>query len=69
MGFRIVCTLIVNGPTPLSPVTLLTYLNWLKTNTAYRALDARINFFTNYYSISPGMISQTPGLGRPRITW
>ena len=38
-------------------------LNWLKTNTAYRALDARINFFTNYYSISPGMISQTPGLG------
>jgi len=38
-------------------------LNWLKTNTAYRAMDARINFFTNYYSCSPGMISQVPGLG------
>jgi hypothetical protein len=38
-------------------------LAWLKTNTAYRALDARINFFTNYYSVSPGMVSQVPGLG------
>jgi hypothetical protein len=27
------------------------------------ALDDRIWFFTDYYSISPGMISQTPGLG------
>lgn len=29
----------------------------------YRDLDARIWFFTNYYSISPGMISQIPGKG------
>ena len=26
-------------------------------------IDARINFFTNYYSISPGMVSKTPGKG------
>lgn len=36
---------------------------WLRTNTAYRALDARTNFFTNYYSWSPGMVSQIPGKG------
>ncbi|EJM62484.1 DUF1254 domain-containing protein [Pseudomonas sp. GM48] len=29
----------------------------------YLALDARIWMFTNYYSISPGMMSQTPGKG------
>jgi len=29
----------------------------------YRALDNRMNFFTNYYSISPGMLSTTPGTG------
>jgi len=29
----------------------------------YRALDARIWFFTDYYSISPGMVSMTPGKG------
>jgi hypothetical protein len=29
----------------------------------YLDLDARIWFFTNYYSISPGMISQIPGKG------
>jgi len=36
---------------------------WMKTNTAYRAVDARTNFFTNYYSWSPGMVSQVPGKG------
>jgi len=32
-------------------------------NVGYLALDARINFFTNYYAVSPGMISYTPGRG------
>ena len=30
---------------------------------AYRDLDARTWFFTNYYSISPGMVSKIPGKG------
>ena len=38
-------------------------LAWMTTAGAYLALDARINFFTNYYSMSPGMISQIPGKG------
>jgi hypothetical protein len=38
-------------------------LSWINTAGRYLALDARINFFTNYYSISPGMISYTPGKG------
>jgi hypothetical protein len=29
----------------------------------FRALDARAWFFTDYYSISPGMVSMTPGKG------
>jgi hypothetical protein len=29
----------------------------------YRDLDARVWFFTDYYSISPGMVSMTPGKG------
>jgi hypothetical protein len=36
---------------------------WMTTDAGILALDSRINFFTNYYSISPGMLSQTPGLG------
>ena len=36
---------------------------WMTATEGILALDTRINFFTNYYSISPGMISQTPGLG------
>jgi hypothetical protein len=38
-------------------------LSWINTAGGYPALDPRINFFTNYYSISPGMISYTPGKG------
>jgi hypothetical protein len=33
------------------------------TNGGYRDLDARLWFFTDYYSISPGMVSMTPGKG------
>jgi hypothetical protein len=38
-------------------------LAWNRTAGKYLDLDARIWFFTNYYSISPGMISQIPGKG------
>jgi hypothetical protein len=38
-------------------------LSWMITAGGYLALDARINFFTNYYSVSPGMLSDTPGKG------
>lgn len=38
-------------------------LAWKRTPGGYVDLDTRIWFFTDYYSISPGMISQTPGKG------
>lgn len=38
-------------------------VTWKHTEHGYRDLDARIWMFTNYYSLSPGMISQTPGKG------
>ena len=38
-------------------------LSFLVRGTGYRGLDARIWFFTDYYSISPGMVSMTPGKG------
>jgi hypothetical protein len=38
-------------------------LSFVDTAGGFLALDARINFFTNYYSISPGMLSYTPGKG------
>jgi len=38
-------------------------LAWRRTAGGYLDLDARIWFFTDYYSISPGMLSQTPGVG------
>jgi len=38
-------------------------LAWTRNPSGYRALDARIWFFTDYYSISPGMVSQTAGKG------
>lgn len=34
-----------------------------KSKAGVRALDARTWFFTDYYSISPGMVSMTPGKG------
>jgi hypothetical protein len=48
--------------TPAKPSGELN-LSWINTASGYLALDARINFFTNYYSISPGMLSYTPGKG------
>jgi hypothetical protein len=38
-------------------------LAWSRMPAGYRALDNRVNFFTNYYSVSPGMLSKTPGVG------
>ena len=36
---------------------------WTRRDGGYIDLNARIWFFTDYYSLSPGMISQTPGKG------
>ena len=36
---------------------------WTRRDGGYTDLNARIWFFTDYYSLSPGMISQTPGKG------
>ena len=38
-------------------------LSWNRKAEGYLDLDTRIWFFTDYYSISPGMISQIPGKG------
>jgi hypothetical protein len=38
-------------------------LSFLTRQGSYRQLDARDWFFTDYYSISPGMVSMTPGKG------
>jgi hypothetical protein len=48
--------------TPSNPGGALD-LSWRRTAGGYLDLDARIWFFTDYYSISPGMISQVPGKG------
>jgi hypothetical protein len=48
--------------TPANPGGALD-LAWRRTAGGHLDLDARIWFFTDYYSISPGMISQTPGKG------
>jgi hypothetical protein len=48
--------------TPINPGGALD-LAWDRVAGHYLDLDARIWFFTNYYSISPGMISQIPGKG------
>jgi hypothetical protein len=38
-------------------------LAWVNTVGGFLALDRRIWMFTDYYSASPGMISQIPGKG------
>jgi len=48
--------------TPQNPGGSLN-LDWTRRGTGYLDLDCRIWFFTDYYSISPGMISQIPGKG------
>jgi len=48
--------------TPANPGGALD-LSWRRTAGGYLDLDTRIWFFTDYYSISPGMLSQIPGKG------
>lgn len=48
--------------TPSNPSGALD-LGWTNVAGGYVDLDARIWMFTDYYSISPGMVSQTPGMG------
>jgi len=48
--------------TPSNPTGVLN-MAWENVAGRYMDLDARIWMFTDYYSISPGMVSQTPGLG------
>ncbi len=38
-------------------------LEWVNRAHGYRSIEERIWFFTDYYSWSPGMVSQTPGRG------
>jgi hypothetical protein len=38
-------------------------LGWKRADGGYRDLQTRIWFFTDYYSVSPGMLSQIPGKG------
>jgi hypothetical protein len=49
--------------TPENPGGLMKDLGWTRADGGYTDIEARIWFFTNYYSISPGMISQIPGKG------
>ena len=48
-----------NAVWPDTPVDL----NFTNRTTGGTAIDARIWYFTNYYSISPGMVSRSPGRG------
>ncbi len=52
----------MDNVTPPGPSTNMD-LSWMNIAGGYRAFDARIWFFTNYYSISPGMLSKIPGKG------
>jgi hypothetical protein len=38
-------------------------IEWLWHDGSYRDLDSRIAYFTNYYAVSPGMISKVPDKG------
>ena len=52
----------MDNVTPPSPRTTMD-LAWKNVAGGYLDLDPRIWFFTNYYSISPGMLSKIPGKG------
>jgi hypothetical protein len=52
----------MDNVTPPSPRTALD-LSWKNVAGGYLDLAARIWFFTDYYSISPGMLSKIPGKG------
>ncbi len=52
----------LDNVTPTTPRNTLD-LSWKNVSEGYLDLDARIWFFTNYYSVSPGMLSRIPGKG------
>ena len=52
----------MDNVTPPSPSNTMD-LTWKNLAADYFAFDARIWFFTNYYSFSPGMLSKIPGKG------
>ena len=52
----------LDNVTPSGPRTALN-LAWQNVAGGHLDLDARIWFFTNYYSVSPGMLSKIPGKG------
>ena len=52
----------MDNVTPPGPQNIMD-LSWENLAGNYLALDARIWFFTNYYSLSPGMVSKIPGKG------
>ncbi len=52
----------LDNVTPPGPLTAKD-LTWKNLAGGYLDLDARIWFFTNYYSVSPGMLSKIPGKG------
>ena len=52
----------MDNVTPPGPHNTMN-LSWENVAGGHLALDARIWFFTNYYSISPGMLSKVPGKG------
>ncbi len=52
----------LDNVTPPSPRTTLD-LSWKNVALGYRDLDFRIWFFTDYYAVSPGMLSKVPGKG------
>jgi hypothetical protein len=52
----------LDNAAPRTPANTMD-LAWMNIADKYLELDARIWFFTNYYSISPGMVSKVPGKG------
>ena len=52
----------MDNMTPQGPNNIMDF-SWKNVAGNYLSLDARIWFFTNYYSLSPGMISKIPGKG------
>jgi len=49
--------------TPANPGGAFSDFGWTRKDGGYIDLNTRIWLFTNYYSLSPGMISQIPGKG------
>jgi hypothetical protein len=53
-------TALLGGYAPGGPELSIEFL-W--RDGSFRDLDSRVSYFTNYYAVSPGMISKIPGKG------